>query len=46
MYYKNNKYTQYKKPHILLFHDNINIKIYDPNNIKIDETSYKDILIY
>ena len=27
------------------FHD-INIKFFDPNNIKIDEKSYKDILIY
>ena len=24
----------------------INIKIFDPNNIKIDEKSYKNILIY
>ena len=28
------------------FHDINNIKIFDPNNIKIDEKSYKDILIY
>ena len=29
-----------------IFDDNINIKIVDPNNIKIDEKSYKNILIY
>ena len=28
------------------FDDIINIKDFDPNNIKIDEKSYKDILIY
>ena len=28
------------------FHDIINIKIFDPNNIKIDEKSYKNILTY
>ena len=28
------------------FNDIINIKNFDPNNIKIDEKSYKDILIY
>ena len=28
------------------FNDIINIKIFDPNNIKIDEKSYKNILIY
>ena len=28
------------------FDDIINIKFFDPNNIKIDEKSYKDILIY
>ena len=27
------------------FNDIINIKKFDPNNIKIDEKSYKDILI-
>ena len=26
--------------------DNINIKFFDPNKIKIDENSYKDVLIY
>ena len=29
-----------------LFNDIINIKSFDPNNIKIDENSYKDILVY
>ena len=29
-----------------LFNDIINIKNFDPNNIKIDENSYKKILIY
>ena len=28
------------------FNDTINIKSFDPNNIKIDEKSYKNILIY
>ena len=28
------------------FNDIINIKSFDPNNIKIDEKSYKDIPIY
>ena len=28
------------------FDDIINIKDFDPNNIKIDEKSYKNILIY
>ena len=28
------------------FDDVINIKNFDPNNIKIDEKSYKNILIY
>ena len=28
------------------FHDIINIKNFDPNKIKIDEKSYKTILIY
>ena len=28
------------------FDDIINIKSFDPNNIKIDERSYKNILIY
>ena len=28
------------------FNDIINIKNFDPNNIKIDEKSYQNILIY
>ena len=28
------------------FDDIINIKFFDPNNIKIDEKSYNNILIY
>ena len=28
------------------FNDVINIKVFDPNNIKIDEKSHKNILIY
>ena len=28
------------------FNDIINIKFFDPDNIKIDEKSYKDICIY
>ena len=28
------------------FFDDINIKDFDPNNIKINEKSYKNILIY
>ena len=28
------------------FNDINNIKMFDPNNIKIDEKSYKNILIY
>ena len=35
-----------KNPHILLFNDMISIKKFDPNNIKIDQRSYKNILIY
>ena len=35
------------KSHIrYFFHDLINIKSFDPNEIKIDEKSYKNILIY
>ena len=35
------------KNHIYhLFDDTINIGDFDPNNIKIDEKSYNDILIY
>ena len=29
-----------------VFNDIINIENFDPNNIKIDEKSYKNILIY
>ena len=28
------------------FNDIVNIKIFNPNNIKMDENSYKNILIY
>ena len=35
------------KNHTYYFcNDIINIKIFDPNNIKIDENSYKNIFIY
>ena len=35
------------KSHIYYFFDDIiNIKEFDPNNIKLDENSYKNILIY
>ena len=35
------------KNHIYyFFNDIININVFDPNNIKIDEKSYKTILIY
>ena len=35
------------KNHIYYFFDHIiNIKDFDPNNVKIDEKSYKNILIY
>ena len=34
------------KNHMYYFFDYINIKNFDPNNIEIDEKSYKDILIY
>ena len=30
----------------LFFNDIINIQNFDPNNINIDETSYKNILIH
>ena len=35
-----------KKHTYYFFDDIINIKNFDPNNIKIDEKSYKNILIY
>ena len=34
------------KNHTYYFFDDINIKDFDPNNIKIDEKSYRNILIY
>ena len=40
------KYVDLKDRTHYFFDDSINIKIFDPNNIKIDETSYKKILIY
>ena len=40
------KYIDLKDHTYYFFDDSINIKIFDPNNIKIDETSYKKILIY
>ena len=40
------KYIDLKDSTYYFFDDSINIKIFDPNNIKIDETSYKKILIY
>ena len=36
---------KHKKTHILLFDDLINVKDFDPNNLKIDEKSYKNIFI-
>ena len=30
----------------IIFNDIVNIKYFDPNNIKIDEKSYKNIFIY
>ena len=40
------KYISIEKHTYDFFDDVINIKIFDPNNIKIDETSYRNILIY
>ena len=40
------KDTNIKKHTYYLFDDIINIEEIDPNNIKIDEKSYKNILIY
>ena len=34
------------KNHTYYFFDDINIKDFDPNNIKIDEKSYKNVFIY
>ena len=42
----NMKYINIKKHTNYFFDDIINIKDFDPNNIKIDEKSYKNILIY
>ena len=41
-----NKVKDIKKRTYYFFNDIINIKKFDPNNIKIDEKSYKNILIY
>ena len=35
-----------KKPNILLFQWYYQYKNFDPNNIKIDEKSYRNILVY
>ena len=40
------KYISIEKHTYYFFDDVINIKNFDPNNIKIDETSYRNILIY
>ena len=32
--------------YIIIFNDIINMKNFDPNNIKIDETSNKNIVVY
>ena len=40
------KYLDIKIRIYYFFSDVINIKIFDPNNIKIDEKSYKNIVIY
>ena len=41
-----NKYIDMKNRTYYIFDDIINIKIFDPDNIKIDKNSYKNILIY
>ena len=38
--------TSIKNHTYYVFDDIINMKDFDPNNIKIDEKSYKNILIY
>ena len=44
---KNNKFKVLDiKNHTYFFDDIINIKCFDPNKFKIDEKSYKKILIY
>ena len=40
------KYISIKNHPNYFFDDIINIKNFDPNNIKMDERSYKNILIY
>ena len=40
------KYIDIKNHMYYFFHDIINIKNLDPGNIKIDEKSYKNILIF
>ena len=40
------KEIEVKNQTYYFFDDIINIKNFDPNNIKIDEKSYKNILIY
>ena len=40
------KKKKIKNLYLLLFDDRINIKNVDPNKIKIDEKSYRNILIY
>ena len=40
------KHVSIKNDSYYFFDDIINIKHFDPNNIKIDEKSYKNILIY
>ena len=35
-----------KSTHTTFFHDIVNINNFDPNNIKINKKSYKNILIY
>ena len=40
------KHMEIKNRTYHFFDDIINIKNFDPNNIKIDEKSYKNILIY
>ena len=40
------KKTGIKNQTYYFIYDIINIKNFDPNNIKVDEKSYKNILIY
>ena len=40
------KYISVENHTYYFFDDIINIKKFDPNNIKIEEKSYKNILIY